>query len=380
MLALLSCNGGTVTQGDGLATRLLVATLYGVQIFEREIGESWARVANPLSEYHISALLYEPESGLVFAGGHYDAGLWVSEDLGGTWSACNEGLESRHIYCLAAQRREDGVRLWLGTEPPMLYRSDDLGKSWTAMPGMLKVDMDKWTFPPPPHVAHVKNIAFHPARPDSVFICIEQGALLKSEDEGVSWSEVTGYESSEDFFYNDNHRVIFKPSDPDDFVMSGGEGIYRSVHGEWQHLTTRDDRIGYPDAMFRDPRDEKVLIVGGPQNAPRKWRDQDRPMANPTVLRSDDDGVTWKSLNEGLPEITGNIEGMGLHDYGSGFSLYAGTATGEIYHSDDCGLHWLLLADHMPPISKGGHYRWFLTEQQRAEIEDELRKTKAVQA
>jgi len=381
MLALLSCNGGTVTVGEGPATRLLVATLHGVHAFERADADSpWHLAARTLIDHHISSLLHEPRSGRVFAGCHYDGGLWSSDDAGASWSACNAGLESRHIYTLAGQQVGNETVLWLGTEPPMLYKSTDLGKNWQAKPGMLKVrNTDRWTFPPPPHVAHVKNVAFHPDRPDDIFICIEQGALLHSPDGGESWDEVSGYEDAEDFFYNDNHRVLFKPSNPDDFVMNGGEGLYRSVGGRWEHLTTRDDRVGYPDAMFRDPRNEQVLIMAGPQNPPRLWRDQEKPMADPTVLRSIDDGVTWHQLGTGLPRIVGNIEAMGMHDFGAGYSLYAGTATGEIYHSDDNGEHWSLLADRLPPISKGGHYRWFLTDERRAEIEEELRKTKTLQ-
>lgn len=381
MIALLSCNGGTVTRGEGPATRLLVATLHGVRIFERAgIGSAWADIAIRLEDHHVSTLLLDPTSGRLFAGCHYDGGLWFSDDQGDSWTACNAGLESRHIYTLAAQEQNGQTRLWLGTEPPMLYSSLDNGAHWQAHPGMLKVhNTDKWTFPPPPHVAHVKNVAFHPDRPDDIYICIEQGALLHSPDCGTSWDEVTGYEAAEDFFYNDNHRVIFKPSDPADYVMNGGEGLYRNFHGEWTHLTTRDDKVGYPDAMFRDPFDEQTLIMAGPQNAPRMWREQDKPMADPTVLRSTDDGVSWQVLGTGLPRIVGNIEAMGMHVSDSGYSLYAGTATGEIYHSDDRGENWALLADRLPPISKGGHYRWFLTDERRAEIEDELRRTKALQ-
>lgn len=378
MLTVLSCNGGCETRGDDPANRLLAATLHGIHVFERDNGGAWQLMARKLVDHHISCILHEPKSGLTFAGAHYDGGLWVSEDEGDTWSPCNEGLESGHIYCLAAQQNGDETTLWLGTEPPMLYRSDDLGKSWKALPGMLKVkNTDKWTFPPPPHVAHVKNIAFHPDRPDDIYICIEQGALLHSVDRGESWDEVTGYESDADFFYNDNHRVLFRPSDPDDFVMNGGEGLYRSNHGEWTHLTTRDDRIGYPDAMFIDPTNENALIMGGPQNAPRKWREQDKPMADPTVLYSPDFGASWGPMGTGLPKITGNIEAMGMHVNGDGFSLYAGTATGEIFHSDDNGRTWSLLAERLPPISKGGHYRWFLSDERRAEIEADLRKQKS---
>jgi hypothetical protein len=379
MLALLSCNGGVETTGDGPATRLMVATLHGVHTFARAApGEAWHLVARHLVDHHISALLHEPRSGLIFAGGHYDAGLWVSRDAGQSWQPANAGLDSRHIYTIALQQRDEGPVLWLGTEPPMLYASTDLGATWQARPGMPKVaNTDRWSFPPPPHVAHVKNVAFHPARPDTILICIEQGALLRSDDNGTTWDEVTGYEAGDDFFYNDNHRVLIAPGDPDDFLMNGGEGLYRCNHGAWTHLTTRDSRIGYPDAMFRDPFDADGVIMAGPQNAPRKWREQDQPMADPTVLYSPDQGRTWRAIDRGLPRITGNIEAMGMHVRPDGFSLYAGTATGEVFHSDDRGETWSLLAERLPPISKGGHYRWFLSDQRRAEIEDELRRHKA---
>ncbi len=35
LIAVLSCNGGTVTHGSGPATQLFVATLHGMHVFER---------------------------------------------------------------------------------------------------------------------------------------------------------------------------------------------------------------------------------------------------------------------------------------------------------------------------------------------------------
>jgi photosystem II stability/assembly factor-like uncharacterized protein len=378
MLAVLSCNGGTLTTGGSAATRLLAATLRGVQIFERpDTAAPWQKAGAALTELHVSALLFEPASGLVFAGGHGKGGLWVSTDLGETWARSDAGLESSHIYTIAAQPRPDGVRLFVGTEPVMLYYSDDLSQSWHALPNMLHVpNTEHWTFPPPPHWAHVKNVAFHPSLPDTLYVCIEQGALLKSEDAGQSWIELDEYaDENVDFFRNDNHRVVIKPSDPAALFMCGGEGLYSSQDaGEtWNHLTTRDFDVGYPDAMFLDPRDDNALFMAGPRNPPRAWREQEKPMADPAVLHSADNGKTWRKLDKGLPpKIVGNFEAMGLHYGGGTVSLYAGTATGEIYHSDDAGENWALLADGLPPISKGGHYRWFMSDEQRQQVEQHI--------
>ncbi len=96
-------------------------------------------------------------------------------------------------------------------------------------------------------------------------------------------------------------------------------------------------------------------------------------MADPAVMYSEDSGRTWRKLDRGLPpKITGNFEGMGLYHWSGHVCLYAGTATGEIYHSDDAGESWQLLASGLPPISKGGHYRWFVTDEQRKQIEDNI--------
>lgn len=376
MLAVLSCNGGTVTSGATPATRVLVATLRGVRAFERDGADAaWRPAGAALEDLHISALLFEPSSQLVFAGAHGDGGLWMSADLGASWTRRDEGIATPHIYTLAAQPRDGGVRLLTGCEPVALYASDDLGASWRALPNLTQVPgTEHWTFPPPPHLAHVKNVAFHPARPNELYVCVEQGALLKSDDDGATWHEIDSYASSEDFFRNDNHRVLIKPSDSNVLFMSGGEGLYRSQNAgvTWTHLTTRDDRIGYPDALFLDPRDENALFMAGPRHPPRTWGVEKK--ADPTVLHSTDNGESWRELRDGLPDvIIGNIEGMGLYQHHDVVMLLAGTATGEVFASEDAGAHWTTLADGLPPISKGGHYRWFLSPEQRERIEEGMR-------
>jgi len=373
MIAVLTTNGGTVTQGDGAATTLLVATIRGMLVFERaDTCAPWKLTRKTLEDRHVSSLLYVPNAGLLFAGAHGQGSLVVSKDLGVTWEPANHGLNSTHIYTMAQQERDGKTVLFLGTEPSALYRSDDLGASWVEIPAMMTVpDQDKWTFPPPPHIAHVKNIAFHPAEPETLYICIEQGALLKTTDDGKTWTEPRSYESEHDKFYHDNHRVLIRPSNPKQMFMCGGEGLHYSADaGEtWVHLMTRQDLIGYPDAMFIDPRDENVLYLGGPGNAPRDWGA--RKSANATVLRSADGGVSWAHMRKGLPEeVIGNIEGMGLYHWDDKIMLIAGTATGEIYATENDGESWYVVSDDVPPISKGGHYRWFLDAKERLNVED----------
>jgi len=323
----------------------------------------------------LSALLWEPRAQLLFAGAHGDGGLWVSRDRGRSWLECGRSLPSRHVYSLALQYRGDDTVLFAGLEPSALCRSDDLGATWHELSGLTDVPgTASWTFPPPPHIAHVKNISFHPAEPETLYVCIEQGALLKSTDDGITWFEEAGYESSEDKFHHDNHRVLIKASDSRRIFMCGGEGLYRSADAgrTWTHLTDRSHRIGYPDAMFIDPRDDNVLYMAGPRFAPRLWGETG--VADPTVMRSCDGGESWEEIRDGFPErIVGNIEAMGMHAAGDQVMLVAGTATGEVFACDEPGGRWALVAKDLPPISKGGHYRWFLTPEQRTRVEERMK-------
>ena len=376
MIVCLSCNGGTVTAGEGPAGMLMVATIRGLHVFERRAQhQPWSLLRHSLADLHVSSLLWEPVSGLLFAGAHGGGGLWVSADRGATWSPRMAGIAHQHVYTLAAQHCDGGAVLLAGTEPAALYRSDDLGVTWRALGAVSAVPgSDQWTFPPPPHVAHVKNIAFHPAEPETLYVCIEQGALLKSVDGGLTWFEEAGYASAEDFFRNDNHRVVIKASDPAALYLCGGEGLYASEDRgrTWQHLTGRDDRVGYPDAMFIDPRSDDVLYMAGPRLPPRRWGESRR--ADPTVLRSRDSGRHWEEIRDGLPsEIVGNIEAMGLYHWDDRVMLVAGTATGEVYACEEAGGTWQRVAAGLPPISKGGHYRWFLPAGERGRIEERMR-------
>jgi photosystem II stability/assembly factor-like uncharacterized protein len=377
ILACLSPNGGTHTVAAGPAAEVAVATIEGIIFLARpDAGSEWTIVNRALTDLHISALLFEPRSGLLFAGAHGTGGLWVSDDRGATWQPRVNGLDRHNIYTLAAQQRGDRTILFAGTEPAALYRSDDLGASWYEHPALRSVPKNElWNFPPPPHIAHVKNVAFHPDEPQTLYVCIEQGALLKSTDDGASWFEIESYETpSADKFRNDTHRVLFAPSDPRWLYMVTGEGCYTSADAgaTWDHVTHRDHTIGYPDAAFVDPRDENVMYLAGPKNAPLEWRTVHS--ADATVMRSLDHGRTWHEWRDGLPSrIIGNIEGMGMHSYGDAVTLFAGTATGEVYVSDDAGAHWSCAAAGLPPISKAQHYRHFLSEEARTAIENRMR-------
>lgn len=375
MVVCVSPNGAAVSHSEEPASELLVGTIRGIVHFEREAPHlPWREAKRTLEDVHISSVLFEERSGTIFAGGHGQGGLWVSTDDGGTWERRQSGIAENHIFHLAAQYRGDGVRILAGVEPASLYFSDDMGLTWTKLPALNKVPgTEKWTFPPPPHLAHAKNVAWHPSDPDTFYVCVEQGALLKTADAGETFTELASYESPNDLWYHDTHRIVIRQRDPRQMFLSSGEGVYYSANaGEsWTHIQTRSDRLGYPDAMAIDPHNEDTIFIAGAGNPPRTWVDQQEGTSNAGVIRSDDGGTSWREVSNGLPQpLKGNIEAMSLASHPEGVELFCGTATGELYYSSDRGGLWQEVAAGLPPVSKVHHYRWFLPKEERQRIEE----------
>jgi photosystem II stability/assembly factor-like uncharacterized protein len=368
MLACLSPNGRADYPTDTRITRLLVGTIKGVYALERsDTSSDWQITDTSLDGQQISALVLEPRSGVVFAGiaGH---GMYASTDQGRTWELRASGLRIDHVFAMAVDERGSQPVLYAGTLPPALFRSRDFGQTWEELSTLNEIpDADKWNFRAPPGAPHVKNIAFHPTHAETFFVCIEQGGLMKTSDSGQTWTELFAWRQ-DDTFYRDAHRLAIQRSNPSVMYLASGDGLCKTTDGgqSWERLTTGTYKVGYPDALFIDPEDDQVVYIGGAGGHPGTW---DAQTARASFARGSDGGHRWEELREGLPNpVRGNIEAISMAHGGGRVAFYAGTAVGEVFASEDRGQHWRQIAQ-MPPISKAGHYRRFLSPEERAEAE-----------
>jgi photosystem II stability/assembly factor-like uncharacterized protein len=350
MITGLSYGGTTMLSSPQRPDKVLVGTIHGLFLLQRgQDGQEWAIARRGLDDFHIGQILVDQESGQIFVGTFAD-GIYCSEDDGRTWERRGAGL-SGQLFSMAASRHDGSLRLYAGTEPPHLYFSDDRALTWADVPAFQSVpNMDAWTFPADPHIAHLKHINFAPDDQATIYASVEMGGLYKSSDSGDTWTEIPGMNY-------DVHRTVIDPSDPNRIFTTGGDGIYATTDGglRWEQRTTAEDNTvgGYPDFMVLDPQNPQTMFVAGALRGPATWPSSG--LADARICRSDDGGRTWARVRGGLPDpMQPAIESMCLIHWGESFSLFMGTTAGEVYCSDDGGLEWSRIAGGMPTIAKGG--------------------------
>jgi photosystem II stability/assembly factor-like uncharacterized protein len=363
----LSHGGSNVYSSPQRSRQLWVSTQDGLVLFERANSQAWHEVQRALRGQHLSSILFEPTTGTIFAGAFFGS-IHASADGGNTWERRDNGLAVHDVYSLACNVVEGKVRIYAGTQPAHLFVSEDLGHHWTELSALRNVPTRaQWSFPAPPHIAHTKFITFDPVNPHVIYACIEQGAFLRSVDDGRSWKELNTVGLLADknrpveHFY-DVHRALIDPRNPQKIYVTGGAGLYITATGggSWERWTSPDWAADvYPDGFVWNPQNPDLMFVAVAEHNPQTWRKAGpQARAEGKIYRSDDGGKNWQRLAGGLPaSLKHEFGALCLEEWDGNCSIYGGTTGGEVFASDDGGEHWTLIADGLAPISKKGHER-----------------------
>jgi hypothetical protein len=262
--------------------------------------------------------------------------LWERPHDGG-WRLIAATTVPDDVWSFAIDRRIPG-RLYIGVSPALLYRSDDGGLSWTACESLKRIPgYESWTFPPPPHVPHVRSIAPDPEVVGGLYIGVEEGGVYRSPDGGETW------ESINEGLYWDVHTVTPSLRTSDLFATTG-TGFHKSSDGggHWQHITAGIPHR-YTVPFLASKAHWGQLFTAAAAGPPPSWRSG----VNAAIFRSDDDGERWQQLRGGLPEpfdamvsaLTEDAEG----------NVYAASG-GSVYASKDGGQTWSVLAEGLGGI------------------------------
>lgn len=198
------------------------------------------------------------------------------------------------------QDPKDPQRMFVAISSAGVFRTDDGGASWRPANNGLK---SPYELPDPAaEVGHcVHRIAFHPARPQVLFMQ-KHWDVMRSDDAGGSWREVSG-------------------NLPSDF--------------------------GFPIAVHaRDPETVYVVpIKSDSEHFP--------PEGRLRVYRSRVGGDEWEPLEKGLAQSDCYVnvlrEAMST-DLLDPCGIYFGTTGGQIYGSPDGGDNWTTIVRDLPAV------------------------------
>lgn len=362
---LLSPGGDSISRMTTPAREMIVGTVDGIFVLARTADGGWAVIDRALEGCFVSALAALADGTLI--AGMHGQGLARSDDGGRSWRWINKGLTQFDVWTVRAGTIGGKEVLFAGTMPAHLFRSDDGGARWRELPALLSVaSYPRWTFPPPPHLGHVKDIVVDNGR---LLVGVEVGALLYSEDGGESFGE---YPIDRDPTGCDLHRVLVHHDRPERMMIASGFGVMTSEDGgkTWRR-GPMPEGLDYPDPMVLHPDDPNLVFVGGGVGWPPQWYARGRAMGR--ISRSRDGGLTWERLLGGLPDGQRPVfSALTLAADNDGYSILAGDTDGQVFESIDGGDRWTMVAE-LAPISKGDFHKALAKGRPRLANVDDLK-------
>jgi photosystem II stability/assembly factor-like uncharacterized protein len=363
-IALLSNGGDNAAAAALPAGRLIVGTVDGVFVLDRR-GPEWAVVARGLEGSAVSAVTRLP-GGTLLAATH-GLGVARSTDDGETWDWSSDGIPQFDLWAARAGNLRGRPVAVVGSMPAHLMISEDDGTSWRELPALREVaSTPSWCFPPPPRLGHVKEIVIHA---DRLFVGIEIGALLCSDDGGASFTDLR---IDPDPAECDVHRLAIDPTDPDRMIAAVGlVGLMRSEDGgtSWERDPVRAG-MEYPDPFVMHPERPDLLFMAVGVGWPPHWYASGR--AQGKIARSEDGGRSWQRLLGGLPDGQRALfSALSLQTHADGFDLFAADTDGQVYESRDGGRRWRVVAD-LAPVSKGEFHRALAKDRPRIAGVDDI--------
>ncbi|MPZ15033.1 MAG: hypothetical protein GEU73_11520 [Chloroflexi bacterium] len=232
----------------------------------------------------------------VYCGVTHD-GLYRTEDAGLHWDKVLDG----DIRAVAVDATDDSI--YAGAEPVHLFRSEDRGDSWEEVESLLQMPEEirqKW-WSPVSGVGHVRHVFVHPDDPNTIYLALEHGGIVRSFDRGATWQDVTN-----GINYIDIHMVASLPGSFTHYYTSSARGFFTAQDPAegWIRAENGFTRDYFHDFVFlplHQGSTYPTMLIGTADKSPGSWNRPER--ARSAVFRSDDGAQTWHRVGEGLPEV-----------------------------------------------------------------------------
>lgn len=364
-----------------MSDRAFVATRKGLFALTRSTGR-WRISQTSFLGDNCSMFLCDPRSGHLYAGlhhGHFGSKLHRSTDGGGSWSEIATPTYPEQppdweeppnpmsgkrtpwrlelIWSLETGGVQQPGRLWCGTIPGGLFRSDDGGDSWTLMRSLWERPERRQWFGGGYDYGGIHSICVDPRDARKLTIGVSCGGAWRTLDDGESWSPCAkgmraAYMPPEQAFEQnaqDPHRLVQCAGAPENYWVQHHNGVFRTTDdcANWTELPN------VPPAVFG------FAVAVHPQKPDTAWtvpaiKDEKRiPVEGRVVVtRTRDGGKSFDVLRSGLPQEHAYdlVFRHALDVDARGQRLMFGSTTGSLWASDNGGDDWETISTHLPPV------------------------------
>ncbi len=249
----------------------------------------------------------------------------------------------------------DSDTVYAGVEDAALFRSVDAGQTWQELSGLrLHGSGSRWQ--PGAGGLCLHTILFDPRDPRRMFIAISAAGAFRSDDDGASWHPINrGLKS--DYIPDPDadvghcvHKIAMHPARPDVLYMQKHWDIMRSddAGASWHEVSGNlPSDFGFPIAVHAHEPDTiyVVPIKSDSEHFP--------PEAKLRVYRSRSGGNEWEALTNGLPQrdcYVNVLRDALAVDALDPCGVYVGTTGGQVYASADSGDTWVSIVRDLPSV------------------------------
>jgi photosystem II stability/assembly factor-like uncharacterized protein len=249
----------------------------------------------------------------------------------------------------------DPDTVFAGVEDAALFRSTDGGQNWHELPG-LRCHGSGSSWQPGAGGMCLHTILLDPSDPERIFVAISAAGVFRTDDRGENWRPVNRGLHSEGIPDSDAavghcvHRLAMHPSRPEVLYMQKHWDVMRSDDaGEsWDEISgDLPSDFGFAiDVHAHDPETIYVVpIKSDSEHFP--------PDGKLRVYRSRTGGNEWEPLAKGLPQSNCYVnvlrDAMAVDSLDS-CGVYFGTTGGQVYASADAGNGWAPIVRDLPAV------------------------------
>jgi photosystem II stability/assembly factor-like uncharacterized protein len=245
--------------------------------------------------------------------------------------------------------------VYAGVEDAAIFRSTDGGKSWHELAGLRGHGSGpKWQ--PGAGGMCLHTILLDPANPQRMFIAISAAGAFRTDDGGATWKPINRGLRSQYIPDPDAevghcvHRIAMHRSRPGVLFMQKHWDVLRSDDSgdNWHEVSGNlPTDFGFViDVHAHEP--ETIYVV------PIKSDSEHFPLDGKLrVYRSRSGGNEWEELSNGLPQSNCYVnvlrDAMAVDSLDS-CGIYFGTTGGQVYVSPDGGDTWAPIVRDLPAV------------------------------